>query len=39
MGYLAGVIAIAIVIFGWSFWPFGVPVIAALLAADFFIET
>lgn len=39
MGYLAGVIAIAIVVFGWAYWPWGWAVIALLLVADFILET
>lgn len=38
MGYLAGFIAIAFVVFGWSL-NVGFPIIAALLVADFVIET
>ena len=38
VGYLAGLLAIAVVVFGWSLvW--GLPVIGALLIADFLIET
>lgn len=39
MGYLAGVIAIAIIVFGWPYWPIGWIAIAILLAADFVLET
>ena len=39
MGYLAGLIAIAIVVFGWPYWPVGWIVIGGLLLADFVIET
>ena len=39
MGYLAGFIAIAFIVFGWPYWPVGWLLIAALLAADFVLET
>jgi hypothetical protein len=39
VGYLAGFIAIAFVVFGWPYWPVGWILIAALLAADFVLET
>ena len=38
VGYLAGLIAIACVVFGWSL-NIGFPIVAALLLADFVIET
>ena len=38
MGYLAGLIAIAFVVFEWSL-VLGFPIIAVLLIADFIIET
>lgn len=39
VGYLAGAIAIAFVVFGWALWPLGWILITVLLAADFFLET
>jgi hypothetical protein len=39
VGYLAGLIAIAFVVFGWGFWPVGWVLIGALLLADFVLET
>ena len=39
MGYLAGMIAIAFVVFGWAYWPVGWLLIGALLLADFVLET
>ena len=38
MGYLAGFVAIAFVVFGWSL-VIGFPIVALLLVADFIIET
>ena len=38
MGYLAGLIAVAFIVFGWPYWPIGWPLIALLLLADFFLE-
>lgn len=38
VSYLAGVIAIAFVVFGWPFLPIGLPLIGGLIAADFFLE-
>lgn len=39
MGYLAGLIAIAFVVFGWAYWPIGWILIGLLLLADFVLET
>ena len=39
MGYLAGLIAIAFVVFGWPYVPVGWILIAGLLLADFILET
>ena len=39
MGYLAGLIAIAFVVFGWPYWPVGWILIGVLLLADFVLET
>jgi hypothetical protein len=39
VGYLAGLIAIAIIVFGWPYWPIGWIAIALLLLADFVLET
>lgn len=39
VGYIAGLVAIAIIVFGWPYWPIGWIVIAVLLAADFVLET
>ena len=43
MGYLAGAIALAYVVFGWSFnvglIPVGWIIVALLLAADFLLES
>ena len=39
VGYLAGLIAIAFVVFGWPYWPVGWVLIAALLISDFVLET
>jgi hypothetical protein len=39
VGYLAGFIAIACVVFGWAYWPVAWILIAALLLADFILET
>ena len=38
LGYLAGLIAIAFVVFGWSL-NVGFPIIAVLMIADFILET
>lgn len=39
VGYLAGLIAIAFVVFGWPYWPVGWILIGLLLLADFILET
>lgn len=39
VGLLAGVVAIAIIVFGWPLWPIGVVLIGLLLIADFALET
>ena len=39
VGYLAGVVAIAFVVFGWAYWPIAWILLAALLLADFILET
>ena len=39
VGYLAGLIAVAFVVFGWAYWPIGWILIAGLLIADFVLET
>ena len=39
VAYLAGVLAIAFIVFGWPLWPVGFPLIALCLAADFVIES
>jgi hypothetical protein len=39
VGYLAGIVAIAFVVFGWQLWPWGFPIITLLLAADFVLDT
>jgi hypothetical protein len=39
VGLLAGVVAIAFIVFGWPLWPIGVTLIGLLLIADFALET
>lgn len=39
MGYIAGLLAIAFVVFGWPLWPIGWVLIVAFLAADLVLET
>jgi hypothetical protein len=39
VAYVAGVLTLAFIVFGWPIWPFGVVLIVLLLAADIAIET
>ena len=39
MAYLAGGLTLAFVVFGWPLWPIGWPIVAALLVADFVLDT
>ena len=39
VGYLAGMIAISFIVFGWQLWPIGWVLITALLIADFALDT
>ncbi len=38
MSYLAGILVIAFVVFGWSFWPVGIVLIPGLVIADVLVE-
>lgn len=38
MSYLAGILVIAFVVFGWSFWPLGIVLIPGLVIADVLVE-